>query len=143
MQTSQRSRSLQAAPAASHPSRVVAALTAAAFLAACTTVPPQPRADYTLVDPQRTDMARYAVDYEDCARLANQSDVAASAAATAAVGAVIGAVLGALICGRACAGWGAAGGATGGASSGVRAAVQDQQVTIRGCLTGRGYFVIR
>lgn len=123
--------------------RAIATATAAAFLAACTTVPPQPRADYTLVDPGRTDMVQYAKDYEDCAVLANQSDVAASAAATAAVGAVIGGILGALICGRACASWGAAGGAVGGASSGTGAAVRDQQVTIRGCLSGRGYYVIR
>jgi hypothetical protein len=123
--------------------RAIAATTAAVFLAACTTVPQQPRLDYTLVDPGRTNMQQYEIDYEDCAKLANQSDIAASAAANAAVGAAIGAVLGALICGRACAGWGAAGGAAGGASGGANAAVRDQQVTIRGCLTGRGYFIIR
>ena len=105
--------------------------------------PPRANPDYTLVDPGRTNMAQYELDYADCARLANQSDVAASAAANAAVGAAIGAVLGALVCGRACAGWAAAGGAAGGASSGAGAAVRDQQVTIRGCLTGRGYFIIR
>jgi uncharacterized protein YcfJ len=123
--------------------RAIATATAAAVLAACTTVPPKANPDYTLVDPGRTNMAQYELDYQDCARLANQSDVAASAAANAAAGAVIGAVLGALLCGRACAGWGTAGGAAGGASGGANAAVRDQQVTIRGCLTGRGYFVIR
>jgi hypothetical protein len=123
--------------------KLIAAFTAVALLAACSTVPPKPQADYTLVDPSRVNMAQYTQDYEDCARLANQSDVAASAAANAAVGAVIGSILGALICGRACAGWGAAGGAMGGASGGANAAVRDQQVTIRGCLAGRGYFIIR
>lgn len=123
--------------------RFIAAATAGAFLAGCTTVPMQHRLDYSLVDPARTDMTQYAKDYEDCARLANQSDVAVNAAASAAAGAVIGAVLGALLCGRACAGWGAGGGAMGGMAGGANAAVRDQQVTIRGCLAGRGYFVIR
>jgi hypothetical protein len=131
--------------------RAIAAATAALYLAACTTVPPKPQADYSLVDPGRTDMAQYAIDYEDCARLANQADVANSAAATAAAGAALGAILGALIggviCGSSCAREGAAFGAgyggTSGAVSGAGAAVRDQQVTLRGCLAGRGYFIIR
>jgi outer membrane lipoprotein SlyB len=123
--------------------RAIATATATVFLAACTTVPQKANPDYTLVDPGRTDMVQYEIDYADCAWVANQSNVAANAAGGAAVGAVIGAVFGALLCGRACAGWGASGGAIGGATGGANAAVRDQQVTIRGCLTGRGYFVIR
>jgi hypothetical protein len=131
--------------------RAIAAATAALYLAACTTVPAQPQADYSLVDPGRTDMVQYAKDYEDCAHLANQADVASSAAATAAAGAALGAILGALIggviCGSSCAREGAAFGAgyggTSGAVSGAGAAARDQQVTVRGCLSGRGYFVIR
>lgn len=123
--------------------RIIAAALIAALTASCSTVPQRANPDFSLVDPGRTNMAQYELDYQDCARLANQSDVGASAAGGAVVGAVIGGILGALICGRACAGWGAAGGATGGASSGINAAVRDQQVTIRGCLAGRGYTIIR
>lgn len=123
--------------------QAVAAVSAAALISACSTVPSHPQADYTLVDPGRTDMARYAIDYEDCARLANQSDVGASAAGGAVVGAMVGGLIGALICGRSCAAWGAGFGGGQGAVSGGVAAVRDQQVTIRGCLAGRGYFIIR
>ena len=123
--------------------RAIAAATATVFLAACSTVPPQPQADYTLVDPGRTDMAQYQIDYTDCARLANQSDVGASAAGGAVVGAMVGGLIGALICGRSCAAWGVGFGGGQGAVSGGVAAVRDQQVTIRGCLAGRGYFIIR
>ena len=126
-----------------HTQQVLAAMTATAFLGACSTVPTQPQADYTLVDPGRTDMTQYQTDYADCARLANQADVGASAAGGAVVGAMVGGLIGALICGRSCAAWGAGFGGGQGAVSGGVAAARDQQFTVRGCLAGRGYNIIR
>lgn len=123
--------------------QAVAAVSAAALMSACSTVPPQAQSDYTLVDPGRTDMTRYAADYEDCARLAAQADVVGSSAGGAVIGAVIGGVIGAIICGRQCAAWGAGLTATHGAASGAGAAVRDQQITVRNCLAGRGYNIIR
>lgn len=129
----------------------IAAAVALALLAGCSTVPPQPQLDYSLVDPAGVDMARYQADFADCAALANQANVAGTAATGAAVmagvGSVIGALLGAAICGHSCARQGAligaASGVSSGATSGAAAAITDQQITLRNCLTGRGYRVIR
>jgi outer membrane lipoprotein SlyB len=118
-------------------------IAAAALLGACTTVPQKHDPNFSLVDPARTNMVAYQADFEDCSRLANQSDVGASAAGGAVVGAIIGGLIGAVICGADCAAWGA--GLTGahGAASGARGARVDQQTAIRGCLSGRGYYIIR
>ncbi len=110
-------------------------------LTACAVAPRQD--SYSLIDPQGIDMAKYQADYDDCANLANQTDVGDRAAGGAVFGALLGAVIGGALCGRDCAtstaAWGAAGGAAGGTGGGVR----EQQTTLRACLRGRGYSVIR
>lgn len=110
-------------------------------LTACTVAPL--RADYSLIDTKGVDMSRYAQEYNECASLANQTDVADRAAGGAVFGALLGAVIGGALCGRNCAAstaaWGAGSGALGGAGGGV----QEQQNALRTCLAGRGYRVIR
>jgi len=110
-------------------------------LAACAVAPRQD--SYSLIDPNGVNMAQYQQDYDQCAALANQTNVGDRAVGGAAFGALFGAVVGAALCGRNCsaqmAGWGAAGGATGAAGRGA----QEQQTTLRACLAGRGYRVIR
>ena len=113
------------------------------MLAGCATVPSYPQYDYALVDPQRTDMVAYDKDYNECAAIANQASVGNSAVGGAVIGAGVGALLGALICGRSCAAWGAGYGAGYGGTSGAIVATVDQQSTLRNCLAGRGYRVIR
>jgi hypothetical protein len=120
-----------------------ATATAVLLLSACSTVPSYPQFDYALVDPQRTDLVAYDKDYNECAALANQASVGNSAAGGAVIGAGVGALLGALLCGRQCAAWGAGYGAGYGGTSGAISATVDQQSTLRNCLVGRGYHVIR
>ena len=126
---------------------------AAAFvfsLGACA-VAPVAQNDYSLIDPRGVDMGQYRQDYADCAALANQTRpedrAAAGAAGGAAIGAIFGALLGAAICGHDCVGYGAGVGAASGAAHGAvgggASGVQEQQVTLRRCLAGRGYNVIR
>ncbi len=116
-------------------------LVLAAALAGCSVAPP--RTDYSLIDPQGVDMARYQADHAECAGLANQTDVADRAAGGAVFGALLGTVIGAAFCGRNCAGQVAAYGAGSGAGSGLVSGVREQQVALRACLAGRGYRVIR
>jgi hypothetical protein len=125
------------------PYQATATATAALFLGACSTVPSHQQYDYALVDPQRTDMVAYDKDYNDCAALANQANVGNAAVGGAVIGAGVGALLGALLCGRQCAAWGAGYGAGYGGTSSAVVATVDQQATLRNCLTGRGYHVIR
>lgn len=105
-------------------------------------VAPQ-RMDYSLIDPQGVDMDRYAFDYDDCAYLANQTSVGGRAAGGAIFGALLGAMIGGAICGRACAEAGARGGVVGGTVGAAGSGVREQQTTLRACLQGRGYSVIR
>jgi hypothetical protein len=126
------------------------AIVVASVLTGCA-VAPVARNDYSLIDPRGVDMGRYQKDYADCAALANQTRpedrAAAGAVGGAAIGAVFGALLGAVICGRECAnagaGIGAVSGVAHGAAGGVASGVQEQQMTLRRCLAGRGYNVIR
>lgn len=112
-----------------------------AALTACTVAPM--RTDYSLIDTKGVDMARYQDDYNECAALANQTDVAERAASGAVFGALLGAVVGGALCGRTCAtsvaAWGAGGGTGGAIANGVR----EQQTALRACLAGRNYRVIR
>jgi outer membrane lipoprotein SlyB len=113
-----------------------------AALAGCAVVP-QANPSYSLIDPAGVDQARYSQDYNECAALANQTDVADRAAAGAVAGAIFGALLGSVLCGRGCVGAGMAGGALGGSSGAATAGVREQHWTLRSCLAGRGYSVIR
>ncbi len=110
-------------------------------LAACAVAPRQD--SYSLIDPQGVDMAKYQADYDDCARLADQTNAANRAAGGAVFGALLGAVIGGALCGRNCATSTAAWGAAGGAAGGAGGAVREQQTTLRACLAGRGYRIIR
>ena len=132
--------------------RTIASITAACLVASCATVAPMPDSSYSLIDPKGVDMAAYDRDWNECASLANQADQAKRAADQAAAGAVAGAIFGALIGiavggNRSWAGYGAgigaANGLATGAAHGAVAAHVDQQITLRNCLTGRGYRVIR
>lgn len=120
---------------------VFLAILAVSVLTGCAVAPRQD--SYSLIDPNGVNMAQYQQDYDACAALANQTAVGDRAAGGAMFGALFSAVVGAALCGRNCsaqmAGWGAAGGATGAAGAGVR----EQQTTLRACLAGRGYRVIR
>ena len=97
-------------------------------LTACTTLemelPPEPLADYDLVDPAKVDTAQYRTDYQSCVKLANQNlgDVSRFA-------------------GR------VAGAAADKASLGIlgqrQAKDADRGTVLKRCLTGRGYNVIR
>ena len=118
-----------------------AASFSALFLFGCAVAPAQ--MDYSLIDPQGVDMNRYQADYDACAGLANQTDVAANAAVGAGIGGLIFGILGGAICGRECAKQGAAFGVGYGVTSGAVGGVAGQQTTLRACLTGRGYHVIR
>lgn len=119
----------------------IAAAAIAVALAGCQVAPL--RMDYSLIDPQGVDMARYEADYNGCAALANQTDVGERAAGGAAFGVLFGAILGAALCGRGCAGAGAQGGIIGGTTGAVSSGVREQQTALRACLAGRGYRVIR
>lgn len=99
--------------------------------------------DYSLIDPKGVDMAKYQLDFNECAVLANQTRVAQRAAAGIVIGAIGGALIGGLLCGRVCAEAGARGGAAGGVLGATQGGVQEQQTTLRACLSGRGYTVIR
>lgn len=132
-------------------------LVVALLVSSCAaTVPVNPNDRPTLVDPARTDMVAYQRDYGQCAQFANQTNAQQTSSSGAASGAVVGAVLGALvgaIVGLAVqdAGTGAAIGAAigavdggfGGAAGGYAAGRGDQEATLRNCLTGRGYYLIR
>ncbi len=120
------------------------------------TVPVNPYERPTLVDPYRTDMVAYQRDYGQCASLANQTDAQAAANSGAVGGAVLGVLFGAAvgaIIGAAFhdAGSGAAfgaalggvEGAAGGAAGSYGAARADQEGSLRACLRGRGYNLIR
>lgn len=128
----------------------VATAVLATLLGGCA-VAPVARDDYSLIDPRGVDMAQYRQDYADCAALANQTRpedrAAGSAVGGAAFGAAFGALLGAVVCGRDCANYGAGVGAVSGAAQGAAygagSGVQEQQGTLRRCLAGRGYRVIR
>jgi len=130
--------------------RSLTMLAVALSLAGCA-VSPVARDDYSLIDPKGVDMTQYRQDYAECAALANQTKpenrAATGAVGGAAFGAAFGALLGAAICGRDCAGYaagiGAAGGAAQGTAYGANAGVREQQMTLRRCLIGRGYRVIR
>lgn len=130
--------------------RSLTTLAVALSLAGCA-VSPVARDDYSLIDPKGVDMAQYHQDYAECAALANQTRpenrAAAGAVGGAAFGAAFGALLGAAICGRDCAGYGAGVGAAGGAAQGTAygagSGVREQQLTLRRCLAGRGYRIIR
>lgn len=117
-------------------------LSAGLLLSTGCAVAPQ-RLDYSLIDPKNVDMARYGQDYNECAGLANQTDVGERAGQGAAFGAILGAIVGAAICGRNCAGQGAALYGTAGAAGGAAGGVREQQRALRICLAGRGYTVIR
>lgn len=117
-------------------------LASLALLSACAVVP-QANPNYSLIDPAGVDMARYSQDYQECSELANQTDVADRAAAGAVAGAIFGALLGAVLCGRGCVGAGMAGGALGGSTGAAAGGVREQRYTLRSCLAGRGYRVIR
>jgi outer membrane lipoprotein SlyB len=124
--------------------RTIAALTLAAFAAGCSTVPQYANADYSLVDPAQVyDTEKYQDHYAGCARLANQSNVASNAVAGAIVGALLTAAIGAALFGRSGARYGARIGAVDGAIAGATTSVVDQQTTLRNCLAGWGYTVIR
>lgn len=99
--------------------------------------------DYSLIDPRGVDMAKYSSDYSDCARLADQTDVGSRAATGAVLGSLIGAVIGGVLCGRGCVDAGARGGLVGGTAGAFSSGVSELQTTLRACLIGRGYRVIR
>ena len=111
------------------------------MLSGCAVAPQ--RSDYSLVDPQGIDAAQYQRDYNDCAALANQTDVGDRAAGGAVFGALLGAAIGAVLCGRNCVGAGAASGALGGTTGAATSGVREQNNVLRACLSGRGYQVIR
>jgi hypothetical protein len=119
----------------------ITAVLVASMVGGCAVAPPS--TDYSLIDPQGVDMGKYRSDYGECAQLANQTSVGGRAAAGALVGAALGAILGAAICGRECAQAGARAGAAGGVVGGTGGGVEEQQRTLRNCLNGRGYTVIR
>ncbi len=112
-----------------------------AALAGCAVAPQ--RLDYSLIDPAGIDQARYSRDYNECAALADQTNIGNRAAGGAVFGALAGALIGGALCGRNCsrdlAAWGAGAGAVGGTGGGI----QEQQHALRACLAGRGYRVIR
>ncbi|MGP1677893.1 MAG: hypothetical protein ACTS6J_12135 [Burkholderiales bacterium] len=118
-----------------------AALALAAVLAGCQVAPP--RSDYSLIDPAGVDMHRYRNDYAECSDLANQTSVGERAAGGAVFGALLGALIGGAICGRSCAEAGARGGLVGGTVGATTGGIREQQTTLRACLAGRGYVVIR
>ena len=133
------------------------ALVVAVLISGCAaTVPVNPNERPTLVDPARTNMGAYQMDYGQCAQLANQTDAqqasASNAFAGAAFGAFVGAALGAIV-GAAFgdagggAAWGASFGAVDGAASGAAGGYSagriDQETALRNCLRGRGYKIIR
>jgi outer membrane lipoprotein SlyB len=122
--------------------KTVASLLIVSMLAGCA-IAPTANPAYSLIDPKGVDMNRYQQDYADCTALANQSDAVANAAAGAAVGAIFGALLGAAIGGRDGARYGAKVGAVSGGGQGAAAGMVEQRVTLRACLQGRGYSVIR
>jgi hypothetical protein len=99
-----------------------------ALLTACTSMQPAidtaPSSVFNLVDPSQVDAVKYEKDFADCAAIANQNEVSVKdkvtdAARTAASKASFG-VLGS-----------------------SKSSQADRGATLRKCLTGRGYTVLR
>lgn len=122
--------------------KTVSGMLLVSLLAGCA-INPTANPNYSLIDPKGVDMAKYQQDYAECAALANQSDQVANAAAGAVVVGIFGAIIGGLIAGREGARIGAGLGATQGAAAGAVGAANNQANTLRGCLAGRGYSIIR
>lgn len=88
-------------------------------------------------------MEQYDSDYKDCASLANQTDVQKGATTGVIAGAALGGFFGAVIGGSDGARMGAALGSGQGLVQGGVSAKREQDNTLRACLAGRGYRVIR
>jgi outer membrane lipoprotein SlyB len=99
--------------------------------------------NYSIVDLRGVNLERYGVDYGECADYANQSDTQKNMVAGALAGALLGALVGASLGGGDMIQHGVASGVGAGAMAGATHSVADQQSTLRKCLAGRGYRVIR
>jgi outer membrane lipoprotein SlyB len=105
-------------------------------LTACATYRP-------IVDLKGVDQNAYENDLKECQALAQQVEPGKEMAGGAAIGAVFGALLGAAVGGRGMAGYGAKIGAVNGLGAGAASGTGGQLQTIRYCLVGRGYKVLR
>lgn len=99
-----------------------------ALLAACTSMQPAietaPSMTYTLVDPTQVDMVKYEKDFADCAGIANQNEGSVKGKVTDAART-------------------AASKASFGVLGSSKSSEADRGATLRKCLSGRGYTVLR
>jgi hypothetical protein len=117
--------------------RLVAAFTAAALAAACTTTKD------VIIDERGVDMARYRQDLAECRVYAEQVRTGEKAARGAASGAVVGGAVGAILGdSREGAARGAGVGAVTGGARGVAAGEREEAQVVKRCLRGRGYKVL-
>jgi len=95
-----------------------------------------------IVDPKRSDMARYETDLAECRQIAEQAPGPGTGAAVgAAVGYGVGQVF-ARTTGARNPNYGARGGAVLGAAGGASHGARDQRQIIRNCMSGRGHAVL-
>lgn len=121
--------------------RIVAGTTLLATIGGCAVVPSKSNPDYSLIDTYGVNMAVYERDYQDCARLANQSDMATHALAGALAGALLGAAIGPSY--RVSNNYAMRSGASVGLSAGAAHGMREARYAMRACLQNRGYAVIR
>jgi hypothetical protein len=99
-----------------------------ALVTACTSLQPAigtaPSASFSLVDPAKVDAAAYEKDYAECAVLANQNEGTVGGKVTDAARTV-------------------ANKASFGVVGSAKSSDADRGATLRKCLTGRGYNVLR
>ena len=104
-------------------------------LAGCTTT------NEIIIDEQRSNMANYDRDLEQCESYAEQVPVGEKAARGAGSGAVVGGAIGAVDHHRD-AGEGAAIGAIAGGATGISQGQREKVQVVKRCLRGRGYVVL-
>ena len=116
--------------------RVILGMSVLVFaVSACTTT------DEIIIDEQRSNMANYERDLEQCESYAEGVPVGEKAARGAGSGAVVGGAIGA-VSSRSDAGEGAAIGAITGGAAGINQGQREKVQVVKRCLRGRGYAVL-
>jgi outer membrane lipoprotein SlyB len=96
-----------------------------------------------VVDPKRTDMAKYETDLVECRQIAEKAPGAGTGAAVGAVGGyAVGQVLARTTGNKNRADHAGRGGAVVGAASGAGAGAKNKQQIIKNCMIGRGHAVL-